>query len=202
MKKLNLSQNTDEWLEWRKAKITGSRLKDIIVKRGNGKKLGFYEILAERLSVDTSHVDNPMERGHELEIQAIKEFEEITGMKVETDCGVWVSDENEYIALSPDGSIDDTHAVEVKCLSSARHLQALVEQEVPSDYEAQVIQYFVVNEKLEQLYLVFYDPRIECKPLHYLTINREDVEDTIEVYREHQKNTLAEIDKLVEELTF
>ena len=51
MKRLSLEQNTEEWLEWRKGKITGSRLNDIIVKRGTGRKLGFYEVIAERLAV-------------------------------------------------------------------------------------------------------------------------------------------------------
>lgn len=202
MKKLQLEQNTDEWLEWRKGKITGSRLKNLIVKRGTGKKIGFYELLAERLSTDTSAVDDPMQRGHDLEVEAIKEFEEITGMKVETDCGVWVSDESEYIAISPDGIINDEEAVEVKCLASARHLQALIEQKIPDDYEEQSIQYFVVNEKLKALHFVFYDPRIACKPLHYITINRVDVEDTIQAYAAYQRATLAEIEEIITKLTF
>lgn len=202
MKRIQMEQNSEEWLQWRKAKITGSRLKDIIMKRGTGRKLGFYEILAERLSMDTSQVDNPMERGHELEVEAIKEFENITGLKVNPDCGVWVSDESEYIALSPDGEISDTAAVEVKCLSSARHLQALIEQEIPGEYDEQVAQYFIVNDKLEQLYFVFYDPRIECKPLHYIIVDRADILVKIDAYREYEKEALAEIDALVEQLTY
>lgn len=202
MKRIHLQQNSDEWLDWRKTKITGSRLKDIIVKRGTGKKIGFYELLAERLSTDTSVVDNPMQRGHDLEQEALKQFEEYTGMKAESDCGVWVSDESEYIALSPDGEISETEAVEVKCLSSARHLQALIEQKVPSEYEEQTIQYFIVNEKLKVLYVVFYDPRIACKPLHYIAIDRKEVEDTIEAYRDYQTKTLEEIEQLITKLTF
>ena len=125
MKRLSLIQNTEEWLEWRRGKITGSRLNDIIVKRGTGRKLGFYEVLAERLSIVTdSDNEDAMERGHELEERALDAFAETTGKQVIKDCGVWVSDENEHVAISPDGEISETEAVEVKCLSSARHLQA------------------------------------------------------------------------------
>lgn len=202
MKRLQLEQNTDEWLEWRKGKITGSRLKNLIVKRGDGKKIGFYELLAERLSTDNSKVEDPMQRGHDLEQEAIEQFEELTGMKVNPDCGVWVSDEDEYIALSPDGEINEEEAVEVKCLASARHLQALIEQKIPSDYEEQVVQYFIVNEKLLALHCIFYDPRIACKPLHYITVNRVDIEDKIQSYAAYQRATLKEIDDIITELTF
>lgn len=202
MKRLSLEQNTDEWLAWRKGKITGSRLGDIIVKRGTGRKIGFYEILAERLAVVTdSDNENAMERGHELEQKAIDEFEAITGLKVNTDCGVWVSDENEQIAISPDGEIDENLAVEVKCLSSAKHLQAFFEQEIPSDYEAQVAQYFIVNEKLENLYFVFYDPRIPAKSLHFIVIDRVSWQDKIEDYKNQEVETLREIDAKINQLT-
>ena len=202
MKRIKLEQNTPEWMEWRKGKITGSRLKDIIVKRGNQRKLGFYEVLAERLTVPHENDnDDVMERGHTLEQKAVDEFTEVTGYKVKTDCGVWVSDTNEHIALSPDGEIDEAHAVEVKCLSSARHLQAYFEQEIPSDYEAQVCQYFIVNEKLEQLYFVFYDPRIPAKPLHYIIVNREDWGDRIKQYNSYQTEALDDIDQKINQLT-
>jgi len=203
MKRLDIQQNTEDWLEWRKGKITGSRLNDIIVKRGNGRKIGFYEVLAERLAIKTdSDNDDVMQRGHDLEEIALTEFEEVTGKKVKRDCGVWVSDENEHIALSPDGEISKTEACEVKCLSSARHLQVYFEKEIPSEYEAQAMQYFIVNEKLEQLYFVFFDPRIPAKPLHYITIDRSEWKDTIETYKTYQKEALEDIALKVAELSF
>lgn len=203
MKKIQFEKNSPEWLEWRKGKITGSRLGDIIVKRGTGRKLGFYEVMAERLIVEHENdQDDPMKRGHTLEQQAVNLFTEITGYEVDTDCGVWVSEENEFIAISPDGVIDDEHAVEVKCLSSAKHLQAFFEQEIPSEYEAQVAQYFIVNDKLEQLFFVFYDPRIPAKPLHYITVERGDWEWQIEAYREYETEALKDIEAKINQLTF
>ena len=203
MKRKHFEKNSAEWLEWRKGKITGSRLHDIIVKRGNSRKIGFYEVMAERLVVEHENDDdNPLDRGHNLEQQAIDLFEEMTGHEVNTDCGVWISDENDFISISPDGEISETHAVEVKCLGSAKHLQAYFEKEIPCEYEAQAIQYFIVNEKLEQLFFVFYDPRIPCLPLHYLTIDRENVEKTIEAYKEYEAEVLKDIEEKINQLTF
>lgn len=203
MKKLKLQQNSGEWREWRKGKITGSRLGGIIVKRGNGRKLGFYEVLAERLAIatDSDNID-AMARGHELESPALDAFEELTGTKVSRESVVWVSDFNEHIACSPDGEINDEEATEVKCLSSAKHLQAYFEQKIPNEYEEQVAQYFIVNEKLQALYVIFYDPRIPAKTTHVIIVNRKDIEEDIETYKAYEIEALADIDEKINQLTF
>ncbi len=75
-------ENQESWLEARKTKITGSRLKDIIVKRGTGQKIGFYELIAERLAIPSDGED-PMERGHRLETEALERFTQETGKEVD-----------------------------------------------------------------------------------------------------------------------
>lgn len=206
MKVIEVDQNTDQWLELRKGKITGSKLKDIVVKRGTGKKIGFYQLIADRLGIDESYQD-PRERGHGLEHEAIEAFEEATEVEVNKDVGLCVSDINENIALSPDGLIADEdgvyrQAVEVKCLGSARHIEAVLEDRIPQDYEMQALQYFIVISELEVLYFVFYDPRIIAKPLHIVQLAREDYEADIEEYRDYQVRTLLEVDAAVEKLAF
>lgn len=199
MKKLEISQNSEEWLQARKCKITGSKLKDIIVLKGTGDKIGFWQLLADRLSIeDESEADNPMDRGHELEKEAIKEFVKQTGKEINDDGGMWISDESEYIACSPDGVIGDTEAVEVKCLSAARHLEAYFTKKIPKDYEYQTQQYFVVNEKLEKLYFCFYDPRIPSIPFFYIEIERD--EEQVEYLKKYQLDKLAKIEEYVEQL--
>jgi len=199
MKILNSEQNTEQWLEDRKGKITGSKLKDIIVKRGTERKIGFYQLMADRLSIQEEYED-PMERGHRLEDEAIAEFEKLAKKKVEQ-VGLCISDENDNIALSPDGLIKTckkyTEAVEVKCLNSAKHLQGYFEKKVPKEYLEQVYQYFIVNEDLDKLYFVFYDPRVTIKPTHWVEIDREDVEDEIQFCKDYQEQTLKEIEELL-----
>lgn len=204
MKILPEQQNTDAWLSCRLGKITGSKLKDIVVKRGIERKIGFYQLLADRLAVD-EEVENAMERGHELEQEALNLFSKAIGEKIEQ-VGLCISDENENIALSPDGLIkvgkSYKKAVEVKCLGSAKHLQAYFEQKIPSEFFEQSIQYFIVNEKLETLYFVFYDPRITVKPLHWIEIKRESVEDDIQFLKDYQTQTLKEVEELLTRLSF
>jgi len=192
-------ENEEEWLEFRKGKITGS--KKIRPSRGNNKLTGFYELIAEKLALPAGD-KNPMERGKELEAEAIEEFAKITGKKVDNNLVILLRDDNANIALSPDGIISDEEMVEVKCLSSARHIEAFLKQEIPSEYKEQVLQYFVVNEKLQTLYFVFYDPRLMVHQLFYITVLRETIKAEVESYLEFQRKTLEEINSIVNDLSF
>lgn len=204
MKIININQESPQWLDVRKGKITGSKLKHIVTKRGSKRKIGFYELIAERLAIEEEKED-AMERGHRLEKDAREAFSALTGHVID-EVGFCISDENPNIAVSPDGMIKKgkkyVHGVEIKCLSASRHLQAYFEQEIPEEYVEQYIQYFIVNPDLKSLFFIFYDPRITAKPIHWIEVQRKDIEKEIEFYKQYQINTLAEVDKLLEELAF
>ena len=204
MKIIEIQQNSAEWLELRKNKITGSKLHGLTESRG-GKKIGFYQLIADRLVLADDSVDG-RDRGHDTEEEALEQFEAVIGKKVDQSCGMWISDENENIAVSPDGAIKIgkyyKEAVEIKCLGSARHIEAIVTDKIPSEYKEQVIQYFVVNEKLEKLYFVFYDPRVTVKPMHVIEVDREKIADDIKYYLDYEKDLLEEVNRIVEELAF
>lgn len=193
--------NRDDWMLARRGKITGSRLKDIIVKRGTGKKKGFYELIAERISVEADG-ERPMDRGTRLEDIAIVQFTEQTGKEVDTSLVILTREENDNIAVSPDGIVTEKEMVEVKCLSSASHIEAFITQEIPSEYVDQTLQYFVVNDKLETLHVVFYDPRMTVKDYFTIEVTREGNEEKIKEYLDYQVQTLAEVDEIVSNLTF
>ena len=203
MKIIACEQGTDEWLEFRKGKISGTILGDVYAKRG-GRKLGFYEIIAERLGLEPDG-EPPMDRGLRLEDEAIAKFEEITEIQTEV-AGICVSDFNPEVINSPDRLIKVgdkyTGAVEVKCLSSARHLQILIEDKIPAEYESQIMQYFIVNDDLEVLHFVSYDPRIPSAPYHQIDTKREDVLEKIEFFKQYQIDTLAEIKEICAGLAF
>lgn len=196
--------NRDDWLAARRGKITGSRLKDVITKRGNGKKLAFYELVAERIAVpdDADVEENPMDRGARLEAEAIERFAKETSKKIDTSLVIWSRDDNENIAISPDGFMGKTEAVEAKCLSSALHIKAFITQEVPAEYEEQSLQYFIVNDKLKTLYFAFYDPRVPVKDFFTLTVQRKDVQEKIDQLLASQRETLTEVEEIVNSLTF
>jgi len=193
-------ETKEDWLDGRLGKITGSRLKDIVVKRGTDEKIGFYEIIAEKIA-EPADEENAMQRGVRLEVEAIQMFIEKTGKEVDTSLVIWQREDNENIAISPDGFIGEKEAVEVKCLSSAKHIEAYITEQIPSDYEYQALQYFIVNDTLETLYFVFYDPRMPEKlQLFFLEIKRD--EEKVQEYLQYQKDKLEKIENIITELTF
>jgi len=198
-------ETEEEWLDARKGKIMGSRAGNLFLKTGKGKKVGFYEIIAEKISLPATG-ENPMDRGHRLEPEAIKIFEQETKKVVDSSLVMWVREDMPDIGVSPDGFIlndgEVTEAVEVKCLASARHVEALLKEEIPDEYEAQVIQYFLVNDKLKTLYFCFYDPRLIVKQFFYITVTRAEIEMEIQKQLEEQIQTIDEINKIVSSLTF
>lgn len=197
---LNKFEDRESWLEARRGKITGSKLKDIIVKRGTGKKKGYYQLIVDKIAV-LPDGENPMERGTRLEDEALDRFIKETGKEVDKSLVIFSREDNPNIAFSPDGFIGDNEVVEVKCLNSASHIEAWLTQEVPDEYYEQTIQPFIVNDTLTTLYLVFYDPRILYKDYFYLTINRKDIQEKVDEYLDYQRKTLAEIDEIVLKLT-
>ena len=194
-------KSEEEWLEARRGLISGTKLKDILPKqRGNGYRAGFYEIIAERVAIPATQ-EGAMDRGKRLEEEAIEEFEKETKKKVNKDLVIWYRDDEENISISPDGYIGKKEAIEVKCLSSARHIEAWLTNEIPSEYDAQVIQYFIVNEDLQKLYFMFYDPRMP-KSLFWMEVKRGEVKDKVDEYLKLEIEALKKIKELEKQLTF
>lgn len=172
------------------------------------KKLEFYSIMAEKLATIPDD-EGRMDRGHRLEDVARQRFATEYKKKV-IEVGCCVSDVDERIINSPDGLIVSkkadvfAEAVEIKCLSPARHLQAIIENEVPEEFFTQKVQYFVVNEKLEKLYWVFYDERFNYKnlQLHVIEVTRESLGDWPDIMLRYQLTQLKDMDAIIERLAF
>lgn len=170
------------------------------------KKIAFYELIAQRLAVSDEEFEGyvpnetPMDRGTRLQKYAIDRLEKETGKKIDTRLVMWTRDDNESIAVSPDGVISETEAVETKCLSSAKHIEAWLTKSM-DDYEYQTLQYFAVNDKLEKMYFCFFDPRIPCKDFFYFTIERSEVQEKIDAYLSLQRKVLKDVDEVVAEMS-
>lgn len=249
MQVIELKQNSDQWHEFRRGKITGTSLgqlwqarqytkddittlleakgtefkkslkkadlellltdEDKAVLASNAdKKLEFYAIMAEKLCTVPDDEER-MDRGHRLEDEASQRFAKDFKKKLEV-VGCCVSDVDPRIINSPDRLVVPkkegiyTEAVEVKCLSPARHLQAIVENVVPEEFFTQKIQYFVVNEKLEKLYFAFYDDRFKYKnlQLHVIVVTREEVQKWVDIMLRYQLTQLKDMDAIIERLAF
>lgn len=169
------------------------------------RKIGFYKLIAERLATPDGWAD-PMERGSALESEAIELFAKLNKKEVVTDQVIWVREDNENIAISPDGYMGDgfivDEAVEIKCLSSEKHLQAIIENKLPEEYEFQVLQYFIVNDDLETLYFFMYDPRLPDTCNHKcFKITRAEKQEEVDLYLAQQKKILEQVEKYINQFT-
>ena len=178
-----------------------------------------YKLIAQRIAKPINPNDyadkipegatySAMLRGQILEDEARELIGEKLGKQI-IPGRVWQSDVNEYMICSPDGEIvDDTgdvsEAVEIKCLDSWKVVRAFYEKHPPLDYEAQIIQYFLVNENLQKLYFciysdVFTNPELG---LQIFELKREDYQEAIEMTGRVQSATLELVEKEVQKLMF
>ncbi len=189
-------------MDARRGRITGTRLKDLVTK-GKPKK-GFWEIISERVAIPASE-ENVMARGKRLEDEAIERLSKELGKKFSNELVIWHRDEDENIAISPDGYYKKgkkiTEAAEVKCLNGASHIEAYITKEIPSEYQFQVLQYFIVSDTLETLYFVFYDPRCP-RDFFYHTVHRGDIKEQIDEYLSLERNALVEMERITKEILF
>ena len=198
-------------MNWRLGKATGSEIKDLVTLKGDGVKAGVYRKAAESLIGSAALMEEEMtseqimQRGHDLEPDAIRRFEKETGKKVKRGLVGWEREDDSRMAVSPDGVIGKTQAVEVKCFLSPKHTEALFTRNIPKNtagYEEQMIQYFVVNDKLKTLYYVFYHPDFPT-PLDffYLTFTRKELKKEIEKVAKAEREAVAKVREVVNTLS-
>lgn len=184
MRILDVQQGTDAWHSARNGVITGTRLKQVL---GRASKSLLYELIAESLvSKNDLDATEAMERGSELESDAIMLYEAISGYGVDA-VGFVLHSDHDWIGVSPDGLIKQkgkyVGAVEVKCPDTKTHIKYLDEGKIPSEYKAQVLMYFIVCDSIEWLDFVSYDPRIQLPEMQVsiTRVTREELAEDIEV---------------------
>lgn len=175
MKTFNrIEQQTDEWFQMRKGKITGTILKQIMGTPAKRQDT-IYEIIGDILAEGVEDQnENPMDRGNRLESEARVMFEFERSKQV-SETGFAQSDGNRQIANSPDGLIGENEALEIKCMGRKNHVKFWLTNVVPEDYIWQVVQYFIVNSKLEKLFFVGYHPEIKVHPMHIIEVTRDQM---------------------------
>ena len=213
MKIIEVEQGSSEWMSLREGKRTGTSIGKLFAKSRttgelydtNKPLLELYAKVAEHLAVGTGDDDDlgsSRERGKQLEAEAIECAEEKLKLKLVRG-NVWQDSADENHIESPDAYTEDLKtAVEIKCLSSARHIQAILEDEPPKEYFAEYLNYFLVNDKLQTLWVFLYDPRFILEGLtwHAFKMTRKEYEYQIERMRDIDQEAEAKIQGLVEAL--
>ncbi len=138
MKIIRLSQTGDRetWLEERRSNIMGTKYDKVAPlarkKDGTTTPVGFWDLLAEYVSIAPDSSKKSMDRGHEVERNAVLGAIELLGIDLNTvdlDPGMWISDYNDHIGSSPDAAeVGDrpTFAIEAKCFDSGKHLRTII----------------------------------------------------------------------------
>lgn len=207
MKIIEIEQGSADWKQLREGRLTGTKIGSIYAKsRKDGEMfdtskhlLGFYELLAERLT-DSDDLSSSVERGKALESEALEVASDELGIEF-VHGNVWELDKNHI--ESPDGYTEDLKiAIEIKCLASSRHIQAIYDDQPPIEYATEYANYFLVNKDLEMLIVYLYDPRfIEPKlRTHYWFLNRVDLMPQIRALKAVKKSVLKELKEAEERL--
>jgi len=167
-----LEQKSLAWFELKWGKIGGTASKGLHTK---GDTL-FIDLLSqhiEEFEPSETFENEHTKRGNDLEPFAIEYLEKYTGHKFKA-FGWLQSEENELLGISPDGLTEDlTTACETKCFARKNHTEILLTKEIPLDNIHQLIHYFTVNKKLEELYFCAFRPESTQSFIKKLTLDSE-----------------------------
>lgn len=145
-----LTQNSIEWLEFRKTKV-GASDAPIIMEISPWKTP--YQLWEEKLGIRETFTTGAMQRGTNMEEEARQAFEQETGIAMFP--MVKIHPENDWMIASLDGiDIEEKHIVEIKCPGKEDHFTA-VNNMVPDKYYPQ-LQHQLAVTYLEKAYYFSY----------------------------------------------
>ena len=201
-----VEQGTPEWHKLRIGKITSSRVADIM-KSDNLKVVD--ALIYERSCPDDAlwdaqdgYVSEAMQWGTDHEDEAVQAYTAQTGIEMER-VGFCTHNEFDYLAMSPDRLTPDrTGGVEVKCPSTKTHIRTIRMGGLPNDHKYQVLQYFLINEDLQWLDFVSYDPRFTPRPLYVHRVTRDEVQADLGELLANIVKFWAKFEKYYQQVTF
>lgn len=178
-------QGSEAWFAMRKGRPTASRFKDIITPKTGKLSAKAESYMAELVgecfcpNFEGFMGNDATEHGNEFEPIARRDFEERTGINVET-VG-FVTRDDEIIGCSPDGLIRDaagewTEGLEIKCpFHPKTQVSYLLAGELPDIYRPQVHGSMAVT-GLDRWHFYSYHPNMA--PLH-VVVERDDYTEKV-----------------------
>ncbi len=196
-------QRTAEWLSFRLGKLTASRMADVLATTKSGpsatRKNYLAQLVAERLTgtQGESFTNAAMQWGTEMEPLARAAYEMFIDDLVDQ-TGFVDHPSIAWCGASPDGLVNDSGLVEIKCPSTATHIDYLLSGEVPSKYEPQMaLQLLCTGRKWCDF--VSYDPRMPEEHRLFVVRFTPATEYLAKVETEAKK-FLAEVDETIKRL--
>lgn len=197
-------QRSDAWYQERLGCATASRVSDIIArtKSGWGASRSNYaaQLVVERLTMQPqeNYVNSAMQHGIVAEPLAKIAYEFMYSTTI-MDVGFIRHPSIVMSGASPDGLINDDGLIEVKCPSSATHIETLLGGSVPGKYVAQ-IQFQMACTGRQWCDFVSFDPRLpESMRLFVRRLDRDS--EYIAALESMISEFLAEVDGTIRRLT-
>jgi len=172
-------QRDDDWFRLRAGKLTGSRFGDLMAKTRSGPSASRKNLIT-RLAIERligncveTHSNFAMQRGTELEPEAIKAYEDANLISV--DLIDFIQHPTlPFVGMSPDGLVETEGMVEVKCPSSeAKHYEALRYGSHVEEYKWQLQGQLWVASR-QWVDAVSYDPRFPGLELAIVRVERDE----------------------------
>jgi len=203
MRVIDCTQGTPEWLAARMGKVGASRMADLTAKTKTGWSASranyAAELVAERLTGTPAEkfTNAAMAWGTDHEAEARELYEFLHGASV-AQVGLVLHPSIEMSCASPDGLIGNDGLLEIKCPSTATHLETLLGSEIDGKYLKQMQWQMACTERAWCAFASF-DPRLPPEmQLHVRRIKRDDrfiaeLEKDVSIF-------LSEVSETVEKL--
>jgi putative phage-type endonuclease len=162
-----MEQHSDEWFAARLGKVTASRIADVVAKTksGYGASRANYraQLVVERLTgvAAESYTNAAMQHGTDTEPQARAAYEWLADRSV-VEVGFIDHPTIAMSGCSPDGLVGADGLVEIKCPSTATHIETLLSETIPDKYVKQM-QWQMACAGRQWCDFVSFDPRVPDK---------------------------------------
>jgi len=167
-----IEQNTDEWMDIRRGLFTASSVYNLSLKESTDTfKKEINKRVIERITGETpdNFTNYAMQRGHELEPLARKEYEKNTFKRVNNG-GFWTYDsgliKEGWFGASPDGICGDG-IIEIKCFEYNNFIEYSLNKTIPKNYLFQIQAQLLVTDK-KWCDMVYYYPNLSLTIIRVL----------------------------------
>jgi len=194
-------QRTEEWFTQRLGKVTASRVGDVIAKTKTGPSASrdnyATQLVLERLTNAKGEffTNAAMQWGTETEPMARQAYELKRGVFVD-EVGFIDHPTIDMSGASPDGLVDKTGLVEIKCPESKTHMEYLMSGKPPSKYIPQMMWQMACTGR-EWCDFVSFDPRFPTN-LQILVVKVEYDPTYVKMLELEITQFLDEVSKKVE----
>jgi putative phage-type endonuclease len=162
---LNIEQRSEEWFAARRGKVTASKIGDILATIRNGnwaasRKNYAAQLVTERLTGRDPEpfVNEVIQWGIDQEPFALEAYIMATGHKVK-EVGFIDHPTIPMFGASPDGLVGEEGCLEIKCPTTATHIETLLSGEIPEKHHLQMMGQIICSGRKWCDFMSF-DPRL------------------------------------------